>query len=113
MLTNSSFQLRVMKEIDSLHLFLLLLLRGAAGEINDSQLVEEDKNGHHMSGYEHWKVKFAEELCQQYEPYIWLPALLKLLKVTPANLVPLATQFVVSQLQSLPFDDSQSVLQVI
>ena len=102
-----------MKEIDSLHLFLLLLLRGAAGEINDGQLVEEEINRHHVFGYEHWKAKFAEELCQQYEPYIWLPALLKLLKVAPANLVPLATKFVASQLQSLPVDDSQSVLQVI
>lgn len=95
------------KETDSLHIFLLVLLRGVKGECGGVQPMEEGKKSRR------WEVQLADDLCQQYEPDLWLPALVQFLKIADMDLLPLATDFVASQLHTLSIGETQPVHQVL
>ncbi|KAG0589672.1 hypothetical protein KC19_1G038600 [Ceratodon purpureus] len=94
--------LRVMKEKDSLHVFLMLLLEGTASTANGEVQGENRVGSGKLDLWKgHWEVKFAKDLCQEYEPVTWLPALVKLLKATSTSTSPAASQFITYQLQGL------------
>ena len=91
-----------MREKDSLHIFLMLLLDETMRTLNGGVQGEnrEDRENLHV-WKDHWEVKFAKDLCLEYEPSTWLPALVKLLKATSASTSPAASQFITYQLQGL------------
>lgn len=62
---------------------------------------------------QHWEVKFARDLCEQYEPNVWLPALVKLLEATSTTTCPGASRFVTYQLQGLSDNSNVHSPQVI
>ena len=103
-----------MKEKDSLHIFLMLLLDGTMRTANGGvQGENRGDRGELEIWKEDWEVKFAKDLCQEYEPNTWLPALVKLLKATSASTSSAASQFITYQLQSLNDSNEVHVPQVI
>jgi len=100
-----------MVEKDSLHIFLMLLLGTTNGEGVLEGSLEE--SGNLQMWKEKWEVKFARDLCQEYEPKVWLPALVKLLEVTSTSTSPAASQFITYQLQGLSDNNKVHVPQVI
>lgn len=103
-----------MKEKDSLHVFLMLLLDGTVRTTNGGvQGENREDTGDLEIWKERWEVKFAKDLCQEYEPNTWLPALVKLLKATSASTSPAASQFITYQLQGLNENNKVHVPQVI
>ena len=106
--------IRVMKEKDSLHIFLMLLLDGTMRTANGGvQGENREDRGELEIWKEDWEVKFAKDLCQEYEPNTWLPALVKLLKATSASTSSAASQFITYQLQNLNDSNEVHVPQVI
>lgn len=99
-----------MEEKDSLHIFLMLLLRTTNGEGVLGENREE--KGDIQMWKDSWEVKFARDLCQEYEPNVWLPALVKLLEATSASTSPAASQFITYQLQGLSDNNKVHVPQV-
>lgn len=105
--------LRVMKEKDSLHLFLRLLLDETMHVTNGEEVAVEngETNRELQTWMDRWEVKFAEDLCQEYAPSVWLPALVKLLKATSESISPAARQFITYQLQGLHGNDISRIPQ--
>lgn len=100
-----------MEENKSLHVFLMLLLRTTDGEGVLEQNRQESRDL--QTWEEHWELKFARDLCQEYEPRVWLPALVKLLKATSASASPAAIQFITYQIQGLSANTRLQVPQVV
>jgi hypothetical protein len=100
-----------MEEKESLHIFLMLLLRTTNAEGVLQENLEE--SGDLQMWKEHWEVKFARDLCQEYEPNVWLPALVKLLEATSASTSPAASQFITYQIQGLSDTSNVHVPQVM
>lgn len=105
--------LRVMKEKDSLHLFLRLLLDETMHVTNGEEVAVEngETNRELQTWMDRWEVKFAKDLCQEYAPSVWLPALVKLLKATSESTSPAARQFITYQLQGLHGNDISRIPQ--
>lgn len=102
-----------MKEKDSLHIFLMLLLDETTRTTNGGVQGENGEDRRDLETWkQHWEVKFAKDLCQEYEPITWLPALVKLLKATSASTSPAASQFTTYQLQGLNDNNKVHVPQV-
>ncbi|CAM6046465.1 unnamed protein product [Sphagnum compactum] len=105
--------LRVMQEDIGLHPFFQLLLQGVLAEPKSKVVHKERKenNGELLPVAGCWELEFAEQLCQQYAPHVWLPALVRLLRTVDTQLLPVATNFVTSQLQILAVNNVQPDLQ--
>jgi hypothetical protein len=107
---------RVMREDISLHPFFQLLLQGVPAEPEEKSKVvykeRKENNGELLPVAGCWELEFAEQLCQQYAPHVWLPALVRLLRTVDTQLLPVATNFVTSQLQILAVNNVQPDLQV-